>query len=102
MNLMSYAERITIDPAKREGKPSIRGLRITVSDVLEYLASGMTEDEILKEFPDLEREDIRACLEFAADRERMMAPLTHSLKGILHKSHGDEEEHRRHLEEKHR
>jgi uncharacterized protein (DUF433 family) len=72
MNLMSYAERITIDPAKRGGKPSIRGLRITVSDVLEYLASGMTEDEILGEFPDLEREDIRACLEFAADRERKL------------------------------
>lgn len=67
---MSYADRITIDPGKRGGKPCIRGLRITVYDVLEYLASGMTEDEILGQFPDLEREDIRACLEFAADRER--------------------------------
>ncbi|CAN5205388.1 DUF433 domain-containing protein [soil metagenome] len=66
---MRYLERITIEPGKRSGKPCIRGLRITVSDVLQYLASGMTEDEILKDFPDLEREDIRACLEFAADRE---------------------------------
>ena len=59
-------------PGERGGKPGIRGLRITVSDVLEYLASGMTEDEILEDFPDLEREDIRACLAFAADRERKL------------------------------
>ncbi len=69
---MDYMERITIEPGKRSGKPCIRGLRITVSDVLEYLASGMTEDEILAEFPDLEREDIRACLAFAAERERKL------------------------------
>jgi uncharacterized protein (DUF433 family) len=69
---MSYADRITIDPGKRGGKPCIRGLRITVYDILEYLASGMAEDEILEQFPDLEREDIRACLEFAADRERKL------------------------------
>ena len=69
---MNYRDRITIEPGKRSGKPCIRGLRITVSDVLEYLASGMTEDQILKEFPDLEREDIRACLAFAADRERRL------------------------------
>ena len=69
---MNYMNRITIEPGKRSGKPCIRGLRITVSDVLEYLASGMTEDEILKEFPDLEREDIRACLTFAAERERKL------------------------------
>jgi uncharacterized protein (DUF433 family) len=69
---MNYMDRITIEPGKRSGKPCIRGLRITVSDVLEYLASGMTEDEILKEFPDLEREDIRACLTFAAERERKL------------------------------
>jgi uncharacterized protein (DUF433 family) len=69
---MDYRERITIEPGKRSGKPCIRGLRITVSDVLEYLASGMTEDEILSEFPDLEREDIRACLAFAAERERKL------------------------------
>ena len=62
--------RITIEPDKRGGKPCIRGLRITVYDVLEYLASGMTEAEILADFLDLESDDIRACLAFAADRER--------------------------------
>ena len=70
---MNYANRITIEPGKRSGKPCIRGLRITVTDVLEYLASGMTEEEILADFPDLEREDIRACLAFAAERERRLA-----------------------------
>jgi uncharacterized protein (DUF433 family) len=69
---MKYQDRITIEPGKRSGKPCIRGLRITVSDVLEYLASGMSESEILADFPDLEAEDIRACLSFAADRERML------------------------------
>jgi uncharacterized protein (DUF433 family) len=69
---MNYSDRITIEAGKRSGKPCIRGLRITVSDVLDYLASGMTEDEILAEFPDLEREDIRACLAFAAERERKL------------------------------
>jgi uncharacterized protein (DUF433 family) len=67
---MKYQERITIEPGKRGGKPCIRGLRITVYEVLEYLASGMTEAQILGDFPDLEKEDLRACLEFAADRER--------------------------------
>jgi len=67
---MDWRSRITIEPGKRFGKPCIRGLRITVSDVLEYLASGMTEQQILQDFPDLTREDIRACLAFAADRER--------------------------------
>ena len=67
---MDYRERITIEAGKRGGKPCIRGLRITVADVLDYLASGMTEDEILRDFPDLAREDIKACLAFAADRER--------------------------------
>ena len=66
---MSYRERITIEPGKRGGKPCIRGLRITVHDVLGYLASGMTEQEILADFPDLEPEDIKACLALAADRE---------------------------------
>jgi uncharacterized protein (DUF433 family) len=70
---MDYRKIITIDPAKRGGKPVIRGMRITVSDVLEYLASGMSEGEILQDFPDLKREDIRACLAFAADRERKLA-----------------------------
>ena len=61
--------RITIEPGKRSGKPCIRGMRITVYDILSYLASGMTNEEILHDFPDLEHEDILACLEFAADRE---------------------------------
>lgn len=69
---MDYRERISIEPGKRGGKPTIRGLRITVYDVLEYLAGGMTEEEILRDFPDLESDDIRACLAFAADRERKL------------------------------
>lgn len=69
---MDCRKVITIEPGKRGGKPCIRGLRITVYDVLEYLASGMSEDEILRDFPDLTREDIRACLAFAADRERRL------------------------------
>jgi uncharacterized protein (DUF433 family) len=69
---MDYRALITIEPGKRGGKPCVRGLRITVYDVLEYLASGMSEDEILSDFPDLTREDIRACLAFAADRERRL------------------------------
>ena len=67
---MDYREIITIDPAKRSGKPCIRGLRITVYDVLEYLASGMSHADILKDFPYLTERDILACLAFAADRER--------------------------------
>ena len=67
---MDWRSRITFEPDKRSGKPCIRGLRITVSEVLEYLASGMTEEAILRDFPDLTAEDIRACLAFAADRER--------------------------------
>ena len=70
---MDYRKIITIEPGKRGGKPCIRRMRITVYDVLDYLASGMTEDEILSDFPDLTREDIRACLAFAADRERRLA-----------------------------
>jgi uncharacterized protein (DUF433 family) len=69
---MDYSKIITIEPGKRGGKPCIRGMRITVSDVLEYLAGGMTEDEILRDFPYLTREDIKACLAFAADRERRL------------------------------
>ncbi|HJU54533.1 MAG TPA: DUF433 domain-containing protein [Pyrinomonadaceae bacterium] len=69
---MNYKDYITIEPDKRGGKPCIRGMRITVQDVLEYLASGMTEEEILDDFPDLTREDIQACLAFAADRERKL------------------------------
>lgn len=69
---MDYKKIITLEPGKRGGKPCIRGLRITVYDVLEYLASGMTEDEILRDFPDLTSEDIKTCLAFAADRERKL------------------------------
>ena len=69
---MDYEGIITIEPGKRGGKPCIRGLRITVYDILEYLASGMTEAQIVEDFPDLTSEDIRACLAFAADRERRL------------------------------
>jgi uncharacterized protein (DUF433 family) len=72
---MEYSKIITIEPGKMGGKPCIRGLRITVYDILDYLASGMTEAEILHDFPDLTREDIRACLAFAADRERKLASI---------------------------
>jgi uncharacterized protein (DUF433 family) len=72
---MDYQKVITIEPGKRSGKPCIRGTRMTVTDVLEYLAGGMTQEELLKEFPDLTSEDIRACLAFAADRERKLAAL---------------------------
>jgi uncharacterized protein (DUF433 family) len=69
---VDYRDIITIEPGKRGGKPVIRGMRITVQDVLEYLAGGMSEGEILSDFPELTREDIRACLAFAADRERRL------------------------------
>ncbi len=70
MRQKTYQERITIEPGKRGGKPCVRGLRITVYDVLDYMASGMTNDEILSDFPELTKEDLQACLAFAADRER--------------------------------
>jgi uncharacterized protein (DUF433 family) len=73
-----WRSRITIEPGKRGGKPCIRGLRMTVYDILEYLASGMSEDEILADFPDLEREDIRAALAFAAEREGKVSGTTAS------------------------
>ncbi len=69
---MNYRDYITIEPNKRGGKPCIRGLRITVYEVLEYMASGMTEEEILSDFPDLTKDDLRAALAFAADRERRL------------------------------
>jgi uncharacterized protein (DUF433 family) len=69
---VNYLDRITIEDGKRGGKPCIRGMRITVYDVLDYLAAGMSEAELLEEFPYLEREDILASLQFAADRERKM------------------------------
>ncbi len=67
--MLDYAHIITLEPGKRSGKPCIRGLRITVYDVLSYLASGMSIDEILSDFPSLTREDVLACLSYAADRE---------------------------------
>lgn len=67
---MSYLDRITFEPGKRSGQPCIRRMRITVYDVLDYLASGMTHDEILADFPYLQKEDILACLEFAANKEK--------------------------------
>jgi uncharacterized protein (DUF433 family) len=73
---VDYRSIITLDPEKRWGKPCVRGLRITVYDVLDYLASGMSVEEILTDFPDLTDDDIRACLAFAADRERRLdAPI---------------------------
>jgi uncharacterized protein (DUF433 family) len=71
-----YQDIITIEPGKRGGRPCIRGMRITVYDVLSYLAAGMNEAEILADFPYLTAEDIRACLSYAADRERHMRVAT--------------------------
>lgn len=68
-----YQDRIVVDPAIRSGKPCVKGTRITVYDILEYLAGGMTEDEVLRDFQGLAREDVRAVLEFAAARERKLA-----------------------------
>jgi uncharacterized protein (DUF433 family) len=70
---MGWEDRITVNPAVRSGKPVIKGTRIAVYDVLEYLAGGMTEEKILADFPDLTREDIRATLAFAAARERRVS-----------------------------
>jgi len=72
---MDYRGIITIEPGKRSGKPCIRGLRITVYDVLEYLAAGMTPEQIVGDFPDLTIQDIRASLAFAADRERKLVKV---------------------------
>lgn len=72
---VAYRDRITVEPGKRGGKPCVRGLRITVYDVLGWLASGMSEQEILTDHPDLTVEDIRACLGFAADRERKLGSI---------------------------
>jgi uncharacterized protein (DUF433 family) len=72
---MDYSKIITIDPGKRSGKACVRDLRITVYDVLDYLAAGMSIDEILADFPDLTETDIRACLAYAADAERRLAIL---------------------------
>ena len=72
---MNYLSRTTIDPEVRFGKPCVRGTRMTVGDVLSYLASGMTEDDILADFPQLTRDDIRACLACAAERERRILSI---------------------------
>jgi len=68
---MDYSSIITLEPGKRSGKPCIRGMRITVYDVLSYLAAGMTIDDLIDDFPNLTREDIFACLSYAAERERL-------------------------------
>jgi uncharacterized protein (DUF433 family) len=82
--MIDYQSIITIEPGKRSGKPCIRGMRITVYDVLEYLAGGMTEAEILEDFSELTSEDIKACLAFAADREKKV--IGHSNKeGLMRK-----------------
>ena len=73
MSGIGYRDRIVLDPQIRFGKPTVRGTRITVGDVLSYLAGGLTEDEILRDFPQLTHDDIRACLAFAAERERRLA-----------------------------
>jgi len=70
------AQRITLEPGKRGGRPCVRGLRITVYDVLEMLAGGMSEAEILEDFPELETADIRACLAYAANREHDLYTVT--------------------------
>ena len=72
---MDYRPYITIEPGKRGGKPCIRGLRITVYDVLEYLSSGMSVNDIVSDFPDLTSDDVRACLAFAADREKRLVKV---------------------------
>lgn len=72
---MDYRQRITIEPGKRSGKPCIRAMRITVYDVLAWLASGMTEEQIIEDYPELSKDDIRACLAFAADRERQLTSV---------------------------
>lgn len=73
--MIDYTKIITTEPGKRSGQPCIRGTRITVGDVLGYLASGMTEAQIIEDFPDLTLEDIRATLAFAADRERRLLSI---------------------------
>lgn len=71
-----WRTRITLEPGKRGGRPCVRGMRITVYDVLSYLAAGMTTEQVLDDFPYLTPEDIRACLAFAAERERRMVVLS--------------------------
>ncbi|MBI4190449.1 MAG: DUF433 domain-containing protein [Betaproteobacteria bacterium] len=75
---MELLDRITVEPGKRGGKPCVRGLRITVYDVLGWLAAGMTEQEILADYPELVSEDIRACLAYAAEREHRIVRMPRS------------------------
>lgn len=76
---MDYRQRIVIAPAIRSGKPCIRGTRIAVSDVFDYLGGGMTVEQVLGDFPDLTAEDIQACFAFAADRDRRLTVLPHEV-----------------------
>ncbi len=76
---MNYHERITIDPRIRSGKPCIRGTRITVADVFDYLGGGMSVAEVLEDFPDLTAADIQACFAFAADRDRRLNVVPHEV-----------------------
>lgn len=73
--MSSYKDRITIEPGKRGGKPCIRNMRITVYDILELMASGLTRQEILNDYPELTMDDIQACLEFAANREHLLSSI---------------------------
>jgi uncharacterized protein (DUF433 family) len=73
---MNYQDIITIEPGKRGGRPTIRGMRIAVADVLGWLAAGMSHEAILSDYPELTEEDIRACLAYAADRERRLVTTT--------------------------
>jgi len=73
---MNYQNIITIEPGKRGGRPTIRGMRIAVADVLGWLAAGLTHEEIISDYPELNEEDIRACLAYAADRERRVVTST--------------------------
>ncbi len=73
--MMNYQDHITIETGKRGGKPCIRSMRITVYDVLDWLASGMSEAEIIEDYPELTQDDIRACLAFAANREHQLSVI---------------------------
>ncbi|MBI3955718.1 DUF433 domain-containing protein [Candidatus Gottesmanbacteria bacterium] len=76
---MNYKDIITIEPGRRGGQPTIRGMRITVYDVLKMFASGMTEKKILSDFPELTKEDLRAVLSFASERERFLTIANHEI-----------------------
>jgi len=76
---MNYLERIIIDPAIRSGKPCIRGTRLAVADIFDYLGGGMTIPEVLDDFPDLTADDIRACFAYAADRDRRLNAVPHEI-----------------------